>query len=121
MTTTYEVRAIDPTVLKQLRERDDAGRARAPVTDPEGGAPLRCCLRHSEAGERIVLVSYAPLRRWAAEADAEPGPYDECGQSSSTPRSATERLPAPSTRSNFTVPAGCCAPTTIGGTSSAGG
>ncbi|MEV5199321.1 DUF1203 domain-containing protein [Streptomyces sp. NPDC053720] len=79
MTTTYEVRAIDPTVLKQLRERDDAGHARTPVTDPEGGAPLRCCLRHSEAGERIVLVSYAPLRRWAAETDAEPGPYDECG------------------------------------------
>ncbi|WP_405708398.1 MULTISPECIES: DUF1203 domain-containing protein [unclassified Streptomyces] len=79
MTTTYEVRAIDPAVLKQLRERDDAGRTRRPVTDPEGGAPLRCCLRHSEAGERIVLVSYAPLRRWAVATDAEPGPYDECG------------------------------------------
>ncbi|MFB6872280.1 DUF1203 domain-containing protein [Streptomyces sp. NPDC056323] len=79
MTTTYEVRAIDPAVLKRLRERDDAGRTRTPLTDPEGGAPLRCCLRHSEAGERIVLVSYAPLRRWAADTDAEPGPYDECG------------------------------------------
>ncbi|WP_250399506.1 DUF1203 domain-containing protein [Streptomyces cellostaticus] len=79
MTLTYEVRAIDPAVLKQLRERDDAGFTRAPVTDPEGGAPLRCCLRHSEAGERIVLVSYAPLRRWAEETGAEPGPYDECG------------------------------------------
>ncbi|MFD7618569.1 DUF1203 domain-containing protein [Streptomyces sp. NPDC059802] len=79
MTTTHEARAIDPTVLKQLREQDDAGYAREPVTDPEGGAPLRCCLRHSEAGERIVLVSYAPLRRWAAETGAEPGPYDECG------------------------------------------
>lgn len=79
MTTTYEVLAIDPAVLKQLRERDDAGFTRVPVTDPEGGAPLRCCLRHSEAGERIVLVSYAPLRRWAVEAGAEPGPYDECG------------------------------------------
>ncbi|WP_461029057.1 DUF1203 domain-containing protein, partial [Streptomyces sparsus] len=31
------------------------------------------------AGERIVLVSYAPLRRWAAETGAVPGPYDECG------------------------------------------
>ncbi|MGW1409639.1 DUF1203 domain-containing protein [Streptomyces sp. NPDC002403] len=79
MTTTYEARAIDAAVLKQLREQDDAGRTRTPVTDPEGGAPLRCCLRHSEAGERIVLVSYAPLRRWAVEAGAEPGPYDECG------------------------------------------
>ena len=79
MTTIHEARAIDPAVLKQLRERDDAGLARMPITDPEGGAPLRCCLRHSKAGERIVLVSYAPLRRWAAETGADPGPYDECG------------------------------------------
>ncbi|MFJ8849193.1 DUF1203 domain-containing protein [Streptomyces sp. NPDC102437] len=79
MTTTYEVRAIDSAVLKRLRERDDAGRTRTPLTDPEGGAPLRCCLRHSEAAERIMLVSYAPLRRWGAETGADPGPYDECG------------------------------------------
>jgi hypothetical protein len=79
MTALHETRAIAPDVLRQLRERDDAGVARRPVTDPEGGAPLRCCLRHSEAGERIVLVSYAPLRRWAAGTGAEPGPYDECG------------------------------------------
>ncbi|MFJ2827350.1 DUF1203 domain-containing protein [Streptomyces sp. NPDC087263] len=77
--TTHEARAIDPAVLKELRERDDAGLTRVPVTDPEGGAPLRCCLRHSRTGERIVLVAYAPLRRWAAETGAEPGPYDECG------------------------------------------
>ncbi|MFV8129975.1 DUF1203 domain-containing protein [Streptomyces syringium] len=79
MDTTYEARAIAPAVLRQLRERDDAGETRRPLTDPEGGAPLRCCLRHSEPGERILLVSYAPLRRWAAETGAEPGPYDERG------------------------------------------
>ncbi|MDF6045561.1 DUF1203 domain-containing protein [Streptomyces sp. JH14] len=79
MNTTHEARAIDAGVLKQLRERDDAGLARQSVIDPQGGAPLRCCLRHSEAGERIVLVSYAPLRRWAAETGVDPGPYDECG------------------------------------------
>ncbi|MFK4596437.1 DUF1203 domain-containing protein [Streptomyces pristinaespiralis] len=78
-TTTYETLAIAPAVLKQLREHDDAGLVPRPAVDPEGGAPLRCCLRHSEAGERIVLVSYAPLRRWAAATGAEPGPYDECG------------------------------------------
>ncbi len=50
-----------------------------PALDEEGGAPLRCCLRHSEPGERIALVSYAPLRRWAAETGAEPGAYDEQG------------------------------------------
>lgn len=49
------------------------------MTDEEGGSPLRCCLRHSTPGERIALVSYAPLRRWAAEAGADPGAYDEQG------------------------------------------
>lgn len=77
--TTYTARPIAPTVLKELRTSDDAGRPMAPLTDDEGGAPLRCCLRRSEPGERIALVSYAPLRRWAAETGAEPGAYDEQG------------------------------------------
>jgi len=77
--TTYTARPIDPTVLKELRSADDAGRRMVPVIDEEGGAPLRCCLRRSEPGERITLVSYAPLRRWAAETGAEPGAYDEQG------------------------------------------
>lgn len=77
--TTYTARPITPEILKELRFTDDAGRETVPVTDEEGGAPLRCCLRHSRPGERIALVSYAPLRRWAAETGAEPGPYDEQG------------------------------------------
>ncbi|MGW3667674.1 DUF1203 domain-containing protein [Streptomyces sp. NPDC005141] len=77
--TTYTAHPIGPAVLKELRESDDAGRPLAPLTDEEGGAPLRCCLRRSEPGERIALVSYAPLRRWAAETGAEPGAYDEQG------------------------------------------
>ncbi len=43
------------------------------------GSPLRCCLRPIEPGERVALVSYAPLRRWAAATGAEPGAYDESG------------------------------------------
>ncbi|KOV98739.1 hypothetical protein ADK65_20635 [Streptomyces sp. NRRL B-1140] len=78
-TTTYTARAIPPRALKELRSTDDAGRPAAPFTDTEGGAPLRCCLRRSEPGERIALVSYAPLRRWAAETGAAPGAYDEQG------------------------------------------
>ncbi|MDA5143980.1 DUF1203 domain-containing protein [Streptomyces sp. AD681] len=70
---------IPPGVLEELRTTDDAGRVPAPVTDDEGGAPLRCCLRRSRAGERIALVSYAPLRRWAARTGADPGAYDEQG------------------------------------------
>jgi hypothetical protein len=78
-TTTYTARPIPPEVLAQLLTADDAGRPPAPFTDGEGGAPLRCCLRRSAPGEQIALVSYAPLRRWAAETGAEPGAYDEQG------------------------------------------
>ncbi|MEU5315655.1 DUF1203 domain-containing protein [Streptomyces sp. NPDC021056] len=77
--TTYTARPITPEILKELRSTDDAGRRMVPVTDEEGGAPLRCCLRRGAPGERIALVSYAPLRRWAARTGAEPGAYDEQG------------------------------------------
>ncbi|MFK4542955.1 hypothetical protein RKD29_002551 [Streptomyces tendae] len=75
----HTAQPIPPSVLDELRATDDAGRVPAPTTDDEGGAPLRCCLRRSRAGERIALVSYAPLRRWAAETGADPGAYDERG------------------------------------------
>ncbi|WP_304450935.1 DUF1203 domain-containing protein [Nocardiopsis sp. YSL2] len=78
-TASHEVHPITPRVLERLRAGDDAGRARKGFTDGEGGAPLRCCLRGSRAGERIMLVSYAPLRGWARERGVDPGPYDEVG------------------------------------------
>ncbi|MGW7365693.1 DUF1203 domain-containing protein [Streptomyces sp. NPDC054841] len=79
MTIIYRPEPIDEATLGELRVRDDAGRPCRPHTDEEGGAPLRCCLRPSEAGERIALVSYAPLRRWAVATGADPGAYDEQG------------------------------------------
>ncbi|MFH8694661.1 DUF1203 domain-containing protein [Streptomyces chartreusis] len=77
--TIRRAHPIDPTALKELRTADDAGRRMLPLTDEEGGAPLRCCLRRSAPGERIALVSYAPLRRWAAGTGVDPGAYDEQG------------------------------------------
>ncbi|WP_330457868.1 DUF1203 domain-containing protein [Streptomyces sp. NBC_00820] len=77
--TTYTARPLPPTTLRELRVHDDAGRPMAPFTDEEGGSPLRCCLRHSTPGEVIALVSYAPLRRRAAETGTDPGAYDEQG------------------------------------------
>jgi hypothetical protein len=77
--TGFEVRAIAPDVLAGLRVTDDAGNAPVLQTDAQGGAPLRCCLRRSRAGEQVALVSYAPLRRWAHQTGAQPGPYDEVG------------------------------------------
>jgi hypothetical protein len=79
MTAVFQPRPITPAALAELRLRDDAGRPVSPYVDEEGGAPLRCCLRLSTAGDRIALVSYAPLRRWAAGTSAEPGAYDEQG------------------------------------------
>lgn len=49
------------------------------VEDEEGGNPLRCCLGRSLPYAAIALVSYAPLRRWARETGATPGPYSEVG------------------------------------------
>ncbi|MET9497252.1 DUF1203 domain-containing protein [Streptomyces sp. NPDC006552] len=79
--TRYTARPIGATALKELRTTDDAGRPCVPYTATAGdaGSPLRCCLTPVRAGERIALVSYAPLRRWAAVTGADPGAYDEQG------------------------------------------
>jgi hypothetical protein len=78
-TTAYTVHPIAPVVLAELRRLDDAGNAPVRVHDAEGGSPLRCCLRRAEPGAELLLLSYAPLRRWAEETGAHPGPYDEVG------------------------------------------
>ncbi len=78
-TQAYEVQPIDPLVVSRLREADDAGLAPRISVDAAGGSPLRCCLRRSRPGERVALVAYAPLRGWALETGADPGPYDEVG------------------------------------------
>ncbi|WP_328535312.1 DUF1203 domain-containing protein [Streptomyces sp. NBC_00344] len=84
--TAYTPLPIPPATLKELRDTDDAGQPLQPGTASENGipfhcvgSPLRCCLRTIEPGERVALVSYAPLRRWAAETGAQPGAYDESG------------------------------------------
>lgn len=118
MTRTYRPRPITPTALQQLRVRDDAGRPTTPYPDGEGGAPLRCCLRPSTVGDRIALVSYAPLRRWAAETGAEPGAYDEQGPIFIHAEDCGVRTRAPSaTRGPAPAPCGPSGGTTAAGTS----
>ena len=82
----YPVRPVPADTLEQLRRQDDAGRSTQPfVATTDGtpvdcvGSPLRCCFRPIQAGELVALVSYAPLRRWAATVGAQPGAYDETG------------------------------------------
>jgi hypothetical protein len=41
-------------------------------TDPDGGAPLRCCLRDSRPGERITLGSVIPPGPTGAYAESGP-------------------------------------------------
>jgi len=79
LTQTFVVRPIDSDVVAALRQVDDAGRAPLSVVDAEGGSPVRCCLRVSRPGEQLLLVSYAPLRRWAAARGVDPAAYDEVG------------------------------------------
>lgn len=74
-----EIRAIAPETVRDLLKRDDAGMPPRLLTDREGGSPLRCCLTRARAEEEIALVSYAPLRRWAAANGVDPGAYDEQG------------------------------------------
>ena len=76
---TFRISPLPADVVAQLLREDDSGRAPQLVTDPDGGSPVRCCLRASRPGERLALASYAPLRRWAAARGVDPGAYDETG------------------------------------------
>jgi hypothetical protein len=47
-------------VYEPLPTTAAAGATARTWTDEEGGAQLRCCLRHSRPGERIALVGVTP-------------------------------------------------------------
>ncbi|MBP2475655.1 hypothetical protein JOF53_004527 [Crossiella equi] len=66
----FRIVPIPPAALTTLRADSEL------VVDVEGGSPLRCCLSRALPGERIALVSYAPLAALAEEAGAyvETGP-----------------------------------------------
>jgi uncharacterized protein DUF1203 len=59
---SFVVSPIPPAWLETARRDrvDDAGDRFEPFTADEAGAPLRCCLRDAEAGERLALVAYRP-------------------------------------------------------------
>jgi hypothetical protein len=65
---------IPPERLEEIRLAgvDEAGNRLTVKTDTEGGSPLRCCLRESAPGERVVLIAYAPPGTRGAYAERGP-------------------------------------------------
>ena len=60
--TTIQIEPIDPSDLARIR--DTGSGANGVPNEPielTAGQQLRCCLRLTEAGEDLLLISYAPL------------------------------------------------------------
>jgi hypothetical protein len=72
-TATLRVHPISPTELDDVRSRrlDRFGNVPEEFAS-KGGDQIRCCLRHSEPGERLWVISHAPLT--AARPWREVGP-----------------------------------------------
>jgi hypothetical protein len=66
--------AIPRTVLDQITAAgaDEAGNRLTVKTVTAGGSPLRCCLRESAPGERIMLIAYTPPGTRGAYAERGP-------------------------------------------------
>jgi Protein of unknown function (DUF1203) len=65
---------IPPGRLQEIRAAgvDEAGNRLTVQTDPDGGSPLRCCLRESARGERLLLIAYTPPGTRGAYAERGP-------------------------------------------------
>jgi len=64
---------IPASVLEPIRAAgvDEAGNRLTSQVDQHGGSPLRCCLRETHPGERVLLIAYTPA--------GPRGPYAERG------------------------------------------
>jgi hypothetical protein len=51
---------------------DESGNQLTVQADTEGGNPLRCCLRESAPGERVLLIAYTPPGTRGAYAERGP-------------------------------------------------
>jgi hypothetical protein len=71
---TLEYVAIPASELDVIRTagQDEAGNELAVQVDADGGSPLRCCLRETLPGEKVLLIAYTPPG--TAGAYAERGP-----------------------------------------------
>jgi Protein of unknown function (DUF1203) len=80
---TLDYVAIPAAELDVIRTagQDEAGNELTVRVDPDGGSPLRCCLRETRPGEKVLLIAYTPPG--TAGAYAERGPVfihaEQCG------------------------------------------
>jgi hypothetical protein len=74
ITSTLVVEPIPAGELQKIRAAglDEAGNRLTPQVDTEGGDPLRCCLRESRPGERVLLIAYTPPGTSGAYAERGP-------------------------------------------------
>jgi hypothetical protein len=65
---------IPPAELQRIRAAglDEAGNRLTVQVDTGGGSPLRCCLRESAPGERVLLIVYTPPGTRGAYAERGP-------------------------------------------------
>jgi hypothetical protein len=65
---------IPPAELQRIRAAglDEAGNRLTVQVDSAGGSPLRCCLRESTPGERVLLIAYTPPGTGGAYAERGP-------------------------------------------------
>ena len=66
--------AIAQARLREIKAAgaDEAGNQLTVQVDTEGGSPLRCCLRESDPGERMLLIAYTPPGTRGAYAERGP-------------------------------------------------
>jgi hypothetical protein len=66
--------AIPSAALNQIKEAgvDEAGNRLTVQVDTTGGSPLRCCLRETAPGERVLLIAYTPPGTRGAYAERGP-------------------------------------------------
>jgi hypothetical protein len=74
ITSTLDFEPIPPGELQEIRMAglDEAGNRLTPQAVIEGGDPLRCCLRETRPGDRVLLIAYTPPGTSGAYAERGP-------------------------------------------------
>ena len=72
--SAFSYEAIPAAYLEQIRAagRDAAGNPVTIEADADGGNPLRCCLRETLPGEKVMLIAYTPPGGTGAYAEVGP-------------------------------------------------